>query len=223
MQPSSLHTTKSLPRHNAGMTLWYCFQKIALLAIFLPVSMPLCASEPCSNALAEQIKNYGSTRPAILPAPDESDWRAIDCNLSAAPGRMNLPRNIVVDKPNTRLHVVNAFGDTLCTHRICASRLMGQKHHADDWRTPEGTFTIIGLYNSTDWTYKDTGDKCYGPFFISLYTPPFWGIGIHGTNNPASVPGRRSHGCMRMHNSSIRLVKQLVAKDSKVIILPDRD
>ncbi|WP_302063023.1 L,D-transpeptidase [uncultured Duncaniella sp.] len=44
---------------------------------------------------------------------------------------------------------------------------------------------------------------------------------MHGTNSPYSVPGRRSHGCMRMHNEDILIVRQMVDKDSKVTILPD--
>lgn len=59
------------------------------------------------------------------------------------------------------------------------------------------------------------------PVFIALLTPPFYGIGIHGTNAPSSVPGRRSHGCMRMHNEDIVRVRRMVDKDSRVTVLPD--
>lgn len=36
-----------------------------------------------------------------------------------------------------------------------------------------------------------------GPVFVRLGDPKL-GLGIHGTNVPASVPGIRSHGCVRM-------------------------
>ena len=36
-----------------------------------------------------------------------------------------------------------------------------------------------------------------GPVFVRLGDPKL-GLGIHGTNAPASVPGVRSHGCVRM-------------------------
>ncbi|MDO4696308.1 MAG: L,D-transpeptidase [Neisseria sp.] len=36
-----------------------------------------------------------------------------------------------------------------------------------------------------------------GPVFVRLGDPKL-GLGIHGTNVPASVPGVRSHGCVRM-------------------------
>lgn len=170
-------------------------------------------------AVRAMIEEYGGTSVPALPEP--KGWDELDSPVSSAPGRMRTPKNIVVDKPHTRLYIINVFGDTLGRYRVCASREKGQKQGKDDWRTPEGTFRIHGVYNSTDWTYKDTGDKCYGPFFISLITPRFWGIGIHGTNAPYSVPGRRSHGCMRMRNDDIVRVRRMVDKDSRVTVLPD--
>ena len=174
---------------------------------------------PFSQPVMELLEGWkGSAVPSL---PDPENWDQLDSPRSAAPGRMHIPKNIVIDKPNTRLYIVNLFGDTLSDYRVCASLKRGQKQKADDWRTPEGNFGIVGVYNSTDWTYKDTNDKCYGPFFISLITPRFWGIGIHGTNSPSSVPGRRSHGCIRMHNEDIVRVRRMVDKDSRVIIMPD--
>lgn len=167
------------------------------------------------------LQSYDHTARPLLPETDSEVWADIDCPVSTAPGRMRLPKNIVVDKPHTRLYVINAFGDTLSRYRVCASAKRGQKTGKDDWRTPEGRFKIYGVYNSTDWTYQDTDDKCYGPFFIALWTPPFYGIGIHGTNAPYSVPSRRSHGCMRMHNEDIVRVRRMVDKDSRVTVLPD--
>ena len=172
-----------------------------------------------SPAVTEMILGYTRTLTPDLPEPER--WDELDSPFSAAPGRMRIAKKIIVDKPNTRLYVMNVFGDTLSRYRVCASRERGQKSGKDDWRTPEGTFKVYGIYNSTDWTYKDTNDKCYGPFFIALWTPPFYGIGIHGTNSPYSVPGRRSHGCMRMHNEDILRVRQMVDKDTRVTILPD--
>lgn len=196
-----------------------------LLLPLLPVAVS--AQETVSEAVVpdfapevhEMLVSYGGTLAPSLPEPER--WDELDSPVSAAPGRMRAPKNIVVDKPRTRLYIINAFGDTLGRYRVCASRERGQKKGKDDWRTPEGTFRIHGVYNSTDWTYKDTDDKCYGPFFISLLTPPFWGIGIHGTNAPYSVPGRRSHGCMRMRNEDIVRVRRMVDKDSRVTVLPD--
>ncbi|MFL5894755.1 MAG: L,D-transpeptidase family protein [Thermoleophilaceae bacterium] len=41
-------------------------------------------------------------------------------------------------------------------------------------------------------------------------------VGVHGTNEPNLVPGRPSHGCVRMHNRDIvKLAKLLKTSDSK--------
>lgn len=174
-----------------------------------------------TTATESLVKNYGKTADPSLPEPDTEAWALLESPSSAAPGRQRVPRNIVVDKPHTTLYVITAFGDTLFDGRVCASLKRGQKKKRDDWRTPEGDFRIMGIYNSTDWTYQDTGDKCYGPYFISLITPGFTDIGIHGTNAPYSVPGRRSHGCMRMHNDKVTALRTLIHKDSHIIVLPD--
>lgn len=169
--------------------------------------------------LDELIKIYGKTEEPKLP---ESDWLdKLEDNYSIAPGKMKMTRNLIINKRKMRLYVVNIFGDTLAHYPICASANRGQKRGKDDMRTPEGNFTIAGVYNSSDWRYKGTGSKCYGPFFISVNTPGFYGIGVHGTNAPGSVPGRRSHGCIRMHNEDIVVVRKLVDKDTRIIILPD--
>lgn len=172
-------------------------------------------------ATERMILTYVGTAEPQLPEPDGDAWSTFDSPASAAPGRMRIPRNVVVDKPATRVYVITVFGDTIFRARVCASKLRGQKMKRDDWRTPEGNFAIMGIYNSKDWTYKDTGDKCYGPYFISLITPGFMDIGIHGTNVPSSVPGRRSHGCMRLHNEDVTLLRTLVNKDSRIIVMPD--
>lgn len=177
-----------------------------------------CAFSPRT---ADLITGYRSTATPSLPEPDGDVWAMFDSPCSAAPGRQRVPRTVVVDKPNTRLYVITAFGDTLFRSRVCASLKRGQKQKRDDWRTPEGLFSVMGIYDSSRWTYKDTGDRCYGPYFISLITPGFWDIGIHGTNAPYSVPGRRSHGCMRMHNDQVTLLRTLVHKDTRVLVLPD--
>jgi lipoprotein-anchoring transpeptidase ErfK/SrfK len=43
-------------------------------------------------------------------------------------------------------------------------------------------------------------------------------VGVHGTNEPALVPGRPSHGCVRMHNSDIRRLANLMPIGTPVLI-----
>jgi hypothetical protein len=84
---------------------------------------------------------------------------------------------------------------------------VGQAH----WPTPRGEFFIRNqLYGF--------GNPVYGPIAFGtsarsavLTDWPGGGyIGIHGTNQPHLVPGRISHGCIRMRNGHIlRLAKLL--------------
>ena len=191
------------------------------LVFFLVVGISTAVAKEYSfpPALEELIDKYQKTEEPKLPEPELIE--RLDDKVSIAPGRLSMTRNIIINKRETRLYVVNMFGDTLATFPICCSRNRGQKRGTDDCRTPEGTFSIIGVYNSTNWRYKGTGSKCYGPYFISVLTPGFWGIGIHGTNSPGSVPGRSSHGCIRLHNENIVKLVKMVDKDTKITILPD--
>jgi lipoprotein-anchoring transpeptidase ErfK/SrfK len=67
----------------------------------------------------------------------------------------------------------------------------------------------------------------YGPlaFGTSAYSPkltdwPGGGVvGIHGTNEPQAVPGRPSHGCVRMRNRDILRLGRLMPVGTPVLIL----
>jgi lipoprotein-anchoring transpeptidase ErfK/SrfK len=43
---------------------------------------------------------------------------------------------------------------------------------------------------------------------------------IHGTNNPGSIGGFVSHGCIRMLNSDILDLYEPVGVGTKVVVLP---
>ena len=43
---------------------------------------------------------------------------------------------------------------------------------------------------------------------------------IHGTNNPGSIGGFVSHGCIRMYNSDILDLYGRVGYGTKVVVLP---
>ena len=72
------------------------------------------------------------------------------------------------------------------------------------WPTPKGDFYIRDKVSGFD-------DPFYGPiaFGTSARSPvltdwPGGGfVGIHGTNQPELIPGRISHGCIRMRNEDI--------------------
>jgi lipoprotein-anchoring transpeptidase ErfK/SrfK len=70
--------------------------------------------------------------------------------------------------------------------------------------TPKGHFYVMEKLRTSN-------APAYGPFAIgtSAYAPtlsewPGGGVvGIHGTNEPQLIPGRPSHGCVRMRDSDV--------------------
>jgi len=74
---------------------------------------------------------------------------------------------------------------------------------APDAPTPRGKFWVRE-------TFRVRGNTIYGPYAVgtSAYSalsdwPGGGVVGIHGTNQPWLIPGRPSHGCIRMRNRDI--------------------
>lgn len=75
--------------------------------------------------------------------------------------------------------------------------------------TPVGDYTIV--YKGKNW------GPSFGPRWLGLNVP--WGYyGIHGTNRPYSIGQHQSHGCIRMHNSDVLQLYELIPIGTKVII-----
>jgi lipoprotein-anchoring transpeptidase ErfK/SrfK len=84
---------------------------------------------------------------------------------------------------------------------------VGQSH----WPTPRGEFyvrEVLSGYNM----------PVYGPIAMGISArsnvltdwPGGGFIGIHGTNQPGILPGRVSHGCIRMRNAAILRLRRLM-------------
>ncbi len=88
-----------------------------------------------------------------------------------------------------------------------------------NWKTPTGDFTVINRQTDKTWIVPPSiqdemlregkpvltevppgPDNPLGRHWIGTSLP---GIGLHGTNAPASVYGFRSHGCVRLHPDDI--------------------
>jgi lipoprotein-anchoring transpeptidase ErfK/SrfK len=93
---------------------------------------------------------------------------------------------------------------------------VGQAH----WPTPRGEYYIrmkLCCY----------GNPTYGPYAFGLSArsavltdwPGGGYIGIHGTNAPGLIPGRISHGCIRMRNESITRLNRLMPVGTPVTVL----
>jgi hypothetical protein len=86
--------------------------------------------------------------------------------------------------------------------------------------TPAGRFWIREKFHVG-------GNTIYGPRAIgtSAYAPtlsdwPGGGVvGLHGTNQPNLIPGRPSHGCIRLRNADILRLYRLVPTGTPVRIL----
>ena len=89
----------------------------------------------------------------------------------------------------------------------------------DEWPTPHGKFYVrnrLERYSSAT----------YGPLAFGLSArsetltdwPAGGYVGIHGTDRPDLVPGRISHGCIRLRNSDIRRLGRLMPVGTPVRI-----
>lgn len=83
-------------------------------------------------------------------------------------------------------------------------------------QTPTGTYRII---NKVPYPYSYPGGPItpYGTFWMGLSRR---GYGIHGTNNPASIGGRVSKGCIRMYNRDVEDLARRVSIGTQVTIRP---
>jgi len=130
--------------------------------------------------------------------------------------------SILIDKGDFTLTLLDN-GKPLHKFRVAIGKNSGQKQAVGDMRTPTGDFTVEEIDDASYWTH-DFGDGkgeikgAYGPWFISLYTPGWSGIGIHGTHDPSSIGTCASEGCVRMNNDELRILKKFVHAGTEVRI-----
>jgi lipoprotein-anchoring transpeptidase ErfK/SrfK len=85
--------------------------------------------------------------------------------------------------------------------------------------TPRGRFIVRNRFTDFD-------DPFYGPVAFGtsarsavLTDWPGGGfVGIHGTDDPAAIPGRVSHGCIRLRNPDIRRLDRLMPVGTPITI-----
>jgi hypothetical protein len=88
------------------------------------------------------------------------------------------------------------------------------------WPTPTGNFYV------RDKLIVRNARGPYGPFAfgLSAYSeklsdwPGGGMVGIHGTNQPGLIPGRISHGCVRVKNGKIRKLERKLTVGTPVLI-----
>jgi hypothetical protein len=92
---------------------------------------------------------------------------------------------------------------------------VGEPH----WPTPSGRFYIRErLTGFTDPIYGSLAFGTNGRSAVLTDWPGGGFIGIHGTNQPEILPGRVSHGCVRIRNPDIRRLDRLMRVGTPVTI-----
>lgn len=118
-------------------------------------------------------------------APAAQGWHVV----------INVPQQRLFLYQNGQLHKVYpvAVGKNE-TQTDLGEHTIGAKSFNPTWHIPR---SIQQKRGDGVKTVPPGPDNPLGPVFVRLGDPKL-GLGIHGTNNPASVPGVRSHGCVRM-------------------------
>lgn len=87
------------------------------------------------------------------------------------------------------------------------------------WPTPAGRFYVRErLTGFTDPIYGHLAFGTNGRSAVLTDWPGGGFIGIHGTNQPEILPGRVSHGCVRLPNDAIRRLDRLMRVGTPVTI-----
>jgi hypothetical protein len=137
--------------------------------------------------------------------------------------------HVVVNIPQTRLFF-HKGGDFVKTFPVAAGKISTQ--------TPLGEYRLGGIAKNPVWhvplsiqaEMKKTGlepkttvptgpNNPLGPVFIRFGDPSL-GLGMHGTSAPESVPGLRSHGCVRLKSpDALTMAKLVETKKTRVSVI----
>lgn len=154
---------------------------------------------------------------------DQDDRLWVRVPLSALPNGQRgwVPRAALGDFHGVRTHLVvdrsHLRAYLLRNGRIVFSTSVGVGR--PQWPTPAGEFYVrVRLRNY--------GDPFYGPVAFGTNARSPWltdwpeggVVGIHGTDAPQLLPGRVSHGCIRMRNAAIERLARLMPLGTPVTI-----
>ena len=154
---------------------------------------------------------------------DENDRQWVHVPLSALPNGLegwvlrdtlgdfhSVRTHLVVDRARLRAYLLRD-GRVIFTTPIGVGR--------PRWPTPAGEFYIrVRLDHFSDPFYGPVafGTNARSPWLTDW--PKGGVVGIHGTDAPQLLPGRVSHGCIRMRNAAIRRLARLMPLGTPVSI-----
>lgn len=122
-------------------------------------------------------------------------------------GFRTVTKRLVINRRRFRASLYDARGRKVWTARVG----VGERR----WPTPRGRFYVRERLVVP----RGRLQKMYGPFAFgtSAHSATLsggnWGqgvIGIHGTGYPKLIPGRISHGCVRVRNPKIQRLRRLM-------------
>ena len=135
----------------------------------------------------------------------------------------SVANHIIISKQRMALEVYNAESELLRNYPVAVGKNYGNKRLKGDMKTPEGEFVVKQIQPSSSWLY-DYGDGrgyvegFYGDWFLRLDVPEFSGIGIHGTEDEASLGRRVTEGSIRLANEDIRELVSMIKVGISVAI-----
>ena len=184
-------------------------------------------AHPVANAPVHDAPSGSARTIARLHAKTEMKSREVYLMLSQqtdSKGRLWV-RIRLPGQPNGRIGWVmrTALGDSHTTHTtllVDKSDLKATiyKDGRPTWSAPVGigtskTPTPNGRFYVRELIKMNPANGAYGPYiygtsgYAKLSEFPGGGIiGVHGTSQPGLIPGRPSHGCVRLRNADIRVL-----------------
>ena len=205
----------------------YVLAALATLGTLASADPPLPVSHQIAGAIGEHTVARGETLTSIgaRAGVDAATLASINClriNATLKPGHTLLLDTrhlvpvargpIVINIPQRMLFLET--GDEPLAFPAALGR--------PSWPTPIGTFTVLAKKTDPTWhvptsiqhemqrggrrpmrTVPPGPDNPLGDRWCGLSLP---GIGIHGTNVPASIYHLQTHGCIRLHPDDIRRV-----------------
>jgi lipoprotein-anchoring transpeptidase ErfK/SrfK len=124
-------------------------------------------------------------------------------------------RRILVSIPDRKLAVMED-GTVVKVFRTAVG--------SDRTPSPTGQFTVVQRIPDPTWYTKGRivppgKSNPLGTRWLGLSTK---GYGIHGTNSPKSIGRNASHGCIRMRNSDVEELFEMVAVGDAVELVGER-
>ena len=192
------------------------FKVVSLVFVFALLLDSVCLASPEPPASQQTIQLPDKIQDSESKS---STWQIAKAYEDIIKGE---PLLIIVDKSKYKLYLFKE-GKEIKSYDVAIGKNPGQKQRVGDMTTPTGEFKVDEIIASSYWTHDfhdghGEMEGAYGPWFISLDTGGWDGIGIHGTHDPGSIRTMASEGCIRMNNDEVAELKELISIGTKVVV-----